>query len=262
MLAVLPEDAFVVSITVPVAAPEVVGSKATLSVADCPGFSVSGNMIPDMLNSVPVTDPALTVSAAAPDEVTVTAWVAVVLRLTEPKATLAELSVSAGAAALSLSAKLLEACPAVAVRVAVWVVLTAEALAVNPALLAPGATLTDGGTATAGLLLDSCTFSPFAGAGPLRETVQGSVVAPLRDALLQVTELTLVAPGFAATASGGIQSSRQAVRSGIRNRRAAVVEARARNGSPLRREAEESAPQIAYSLTPGGVTAIEIILAS
>lgn len=59
-------------VTVPDAAPAVVGSNWRLSVALCPGFSDIGIDIPDMLNPVPVSAAALIVTAAVPVELIVT----------------------------------------------------------------------------------------------------------------------------------------------------------------------------------------------
>jgi hypothetical protein len=50
------------------------------------GFSVSGNVAPERLKPVPVTDSALIVTAVAPVEVNVTDCVAGVFRFTVPKA--------------------------------------------------------------------------------------------------------------------------------------------------------------------------------
>jgi hypothetical protein len=87
---------------------------------------------------------------------------------------------------------------AVAVIVAVCVVLTAEIVAVNAALVAPAGTVTDAGTVTAELLLAKATVNPPLGAAAVRPTVQASVPAPVTEPLLQETALSAAvgADGF------------------------------------------------------------------
>jgi hypothetical protein len=75
--------------------------------------------------------------------------------------------------------------PALAVRVAVCAVLTAEIVAEKLALVAPSATVTDVGTVTAVELLERLTAWPPAGAAASSVTVQLSVAAPISEALLQ-----------------------------------------------------------------------------
>lgn len=96
--AVPPLAALLVTAMLPVSVPATVGSNWILSVADWPGFSVTGGLIPEMLKPVPVTVTALMVSAAVPDEVSVTCCVAGEFRSTLPKLTLVELMVSAAVA--------------------------------------------------------------------------------------------------------------------------------------------------------------------
>lgn len=85
--------------------------------------------------------------------------------------------------------------PAEAVRVAVWAVVTAETVAVNPALLEPAGTVTEAGTATALSLLDRLTASPPVPAAAVRLTVQMSLPGPVIDAWVQVSLLST--PGAA-----------------------------------------------------------------
>jgi hypothetical protein len=86
-----------VRVIAPVAAPAVVGSKLTVSVADCPWLRISGKLAPGMLKPVPVSVPALMVSGAVPEEVKVTdSGVAAVPTVTLPKAMLAVLSFKCG----------------------------------------------------------------------------------------------------------------------------------------------------------------------
>jgi hypothetical protein len=67
---------------------------------------------------------------------------------------------------------------------------------VNPALLAPAATVTDSGTTTAALLLFRLTASPPAPAGAVSSTVHASVPTPVIVPLLHGTALSV--PGAAA----------------------------------------------------------------
>ena len=69
--------------------------------------------------------------------------------------------------------------PAVAVRVAVSDVVTADTEAERLALLAPAGTLTIAGRVTSGVLLANETLNPPLGAGPLRLKEQLSVPAAL-----------------------------------------------------------------------------------
>lgn len=166
------------------------GSNCRLRDAVWFGFSVTGKFTPDMLKPVPLMPPELIVSGALPLEVSVTCWFDVVFSVTLPKATLVELSVSAGAAAFSCSAYVAVAPPAVAVSVAVWVVLTADAVAVNEALVAPDAIVTDDGTVTALLLLARPTVVALVAADD-QLTAHASVVDPVTDELLQEIPLSV-----------------------------------------------------------------------
>jgi len=68
-------------------------------------------------------------------------------------------------------------------------VLTLETDAVNDALLEPAATVTEAGTVTELLLLESATETPPAGAAAFRVTVQASVAEPTKEEPAQVSEL-------------------------------------------------------------------------
>lgn len=143
-----------------------------------------------MLNPVPVTEPELTVSAAVPVELIVTGFVAVVFNATLPKARLVELTVHAAEVAFSCSEVALATPPAVALMVAVVVVLTAEAVAVNGAVVDPAATDTEAGTLSEELLLASDTANPPLGAAPVSVTEHASVTAPVTEPLLHETALS------------------------------------------------------------------------
>jgi hypothetical protein len=120
----------------PVNEPTVAGSKLMVSAAVWPGFSVSGNPTPESPNPVPATEAPLIVSAAVPEEVSVTVFVVAVFRATLPNATLVELTVSPGVVAppeagVSLTVTLLETLPDLAVMVTDCTDLTAATGAVN-----------------------------------------------------------------------------------------------------------------------------------
>jgi hypothetical protein len=89
----------------------------------------------------------------------------------------------------SCSAKVLATLLALAVSVTVWAVLTEDTVAVKPAVVAPAATVTLAGTATAELLLARLTAKPPVAAGAFSVTVQLSVPAAVIDALAQFNPL-------------------------------------------------------------------------
>jgi hypothetical protein len=88
----------------PVAAPAVTGSNFTCRVIDCPGLMVAGKVAPDIVKPVPVSVPLLMVNGDEPEELSVTACVAAVLRFTSPKLTVVVLTLKAGASASSSTA--------------------------------------------------------------------------------------------------------------------------------------------------------------
>lgn len=197
-----PLEALLVMVTVPVSAPAAVGSNCRSSVAVWPALSVSGVVIPVMEKPVPLTAAALMVTEPVPLEVSFTGCVAGELRLTFPKATLLDPSVSPAVvpvvavdAAFSCREQVSELLLSDAVRVAVWAELTAAAVAVNLALDAPAATANDAGTFTALLLLARLTVIALLVAA-VSVTVQASVPAPVREALLHVSELKGCEPRF------------------------------------------------------------------
>jgi hypothetical protein len=190
IVVVPPVEALLLIVTDPLKAPAVVGSKLIVSVAVCFGFSVIGAVMPDSAKPVPAADTPLIVSAAVPDEVSVTVFVAVVLSASVPKATLVELKLSAAVVASSVRAKVFETPPAVAVSVADWFVLTAAAVAVKLALEAPAAMVTEAGTVTALLLLAKVTVVALV-AADVNVTVQASVPAPVSDPLLHEIPLSV-----------------------------------------------------------------------
>lgn len=82
--------------------------------------------------------------------------------------------------------KLFELIGVEAVSMAVCAVLTTVVAAVKPALIAPAATVTDGGTVTAELLLARLAANPPLAAAAFKATVQLSVPAPVIEPLEHV----------------------------------------------------------------------------
>ncbi len=95
----LPLDELLVMLIVPVADPVAVGLKATCRVTAWPGFKVVGKVAPDMAKAPPETLTELMVSAAVPDEVTVSVLLDVVFTVTLPKLMELALRVRFGVAA-------------------------------------------------------------------------------------------------------------------------------------------------------------------
>ncbi len=184
-----PLEALLVIVSDPLTAPAAAGSKPIVNVAVWPGFNVTGVLKPNTVNPAPVTDTPLIVRAAVPEEVSVNDFVADAFSNSLPNATLGELRLSTAAVAFSCRPTVFDTPPAVAVNAAVWVELTAAAAAVNPALDAPAATVTEAGTVTALLLLVKLTVVALA-AADVSDTVQASLTAPVSDALLHVTPLS------------------------------------------------------------------------
>lgn len=89
--------------------------------------------------------------------------------------------------------KTCETPPALAIRVAVCAEFTGDTFAVKIALLAPAATVTEAGTLTSELLLDSPIVNPPLAAAVFTVTVQLSVPEPV-NALLE--QLNPVSPGM------------------------------------------------------------------
>ncbi len=184
----LPVEELLAIARVPVAVPAAAGSNCTVTVVDCPGFSVVGRPPLVIEKPAPVTVAPLSVTAAVPVEFSVTLFVAAVLIVCVPKFRLVTLGASVGVTAFSCSAN--TAVPP-AVSVAVCVVDTAETVAVKLAVFVPAATVTDAGIVTAGSLLVSATLWPFVPAAPLSVTVQASVPAPVSDLIPQLNPATV-----------------------------------------------------------------------
>ncbi len=95
---------------------------------------------------------------------------------------------------LSCSVKDCVVPPALAVSVADSAELTGETLAMKFALVAPAATVTDPGTVTSELLLESATANPPLGAAAFNVAVQLSVAEPVMERLAQVIALKTGTP--------------------------------------------------------------------
>lgn len=80
--------------------------------------------------------------------------------------------------------------PADAVSVALCAVVTAETVAVNPALVAPEGTVTDPGTLTELLLLNRLTVEPPPPAAAERVTEHASTPEPMNELCVHDSELT------------------------------------------------------------------------
>jgi len=102
-LAALLLEALLPIVTDPLTAPAAVGSKPIASVAVCPGFNVTGAVMPDSENPVPVTDTPLIVNGAVPEDVTVTDLLVAVFNSSGPNATLVALKLNPGVTAFSCS---------------------------------------------------------------------------------------------------------------------------------------------------------------
>jgi hypothetical protein len=153
------------------------------------GLSVTGKVAPENEKPAPVSVAALTVTGTLPLEVSVTGRVEAVLVATLPNDRLFVLTVNAGAAALSWMETLCETPPEAPVNVTACAVLTDETVAVNAALEAPAATVTEAGTVTALLLLDSAIPAPPVGAAMFNVAVHASEPEPVIEALLHEIEV-------------------------------------------------------------------------
>ncbi len=151
-------------------------------------FRVRGTVAPETVKPLPLTAAALTVTAAVPVEDRVRVCVVAVFTFTLPKDKLDELTLSVGTEAPSDRAKVSATLLALAVKVALWAVVTEETVAVKAAVVAPAATITVAGTVAALLLLAKLTVNPPLGAAALSATVQESVPAPVIDPLAQLNE--------------------------------------------------------------------------
>jgi len=148
-------------------------------VAVCPGFKVTGEVIPVAPNSEPATEMEEIVTAAVPEDISVTNCVPVVPTATFPNDTDEAVTVRAATpdAGESVMENVCVIPPACAVIVAVCAVDTLETVALNRLLIAPDFTVTLLGTFTSGLLLVRVTVD-LAFVFVVRYTVHASVPAP------------------------------------------------------------------------------------
>jgi len=185
-------DELLLSDNCPVVVPEAVGSNSTLTLAVWPGLSVNGKLAPEATYPVPETVAPLTVTAAVPVDERVNDCVAAELTSTLPKSRVPVLMVNAAVTGFNCTEKSSVIFPASAVKVTVAGVVTALAVAVKFALVAPAATVTEDGTLTALLLLARFTTCPLSPAGALSITVQSSAVDPVIELLVQLNEVSVV----------------------------------------------------------------------
>lgn len=185
------DDELLVMVNCPDAEPVAVGLNTRVMFRLWPGFSVAGRLTAEDEKPLPVTETALTMTAAVPLDVSVTVCVVELFTTTPPNEMLVALMLRAGVAAFSCSETFWDELPDVALTVAVCAVATEATFAVKDALLAVAGTVTALGTATELLLLASATVTPPVGAEPERLTLQVSERAPVIDVLLHDTALTV-----------------------------------------------------------------------
>lgn len=179
-------DELLAIVSCPVAAPAVVGLNTMFSVVACPGFNVTGKVLPEIAKPAPVTTAALTVTGAVPVEVMITGCgVAAVFTNTLPNVRLVVLMLSIGTAAFSCRLKFWVAPLALADIVTACAAATEDTFAVKPTLVALAGTVTEFGTVTAELLLERLTVSPPPGAAAVSVTVHVSVPDPVMAPLVQ-----------------------------------------------------------------------------
>lgn len=147
---------------------------------------MSGNVAPETVNPLPVSDAEFTIRAAVPVEVSVIDCVTSEPTFTLPKVKEELLALRVGTDAANCTAKLCAALPALAVSVTFCAEVTEEIVAVKPAVLAPAGTFTDAGTVTALLLLARLTVNPPEAAAAFNVTTQLSVPAPVIEPLVQL----------------------------------------------------------------------------
>jgi hypothetical protein len=94
--AVLLVDESLWIVSCPETAPAVAGSNCTFRVTDCPGFKVTGKVVPDTVKSIPVSLAELMVTGVVPVEVSVTGCVDAMFSVTSPNIRLTALSVNCG----------------------------------------------------------------------------------------------------------------------------------------------------------------------
>jgi hypothetical protein len=151
-------------------------------------------LAPLAVKPVPESDDESIVTAAFPEEDSVSVCVAALLTATSPKSMLLALRFSVDIAEPSSNVVASTEPPAVAVNVADSFEVTGEAFAVKFALLAPAATMIELGTLTRELLLARLTANPPLRAAAFNVTLQLSATEPVIDELTQVSPLNTGTP--------------------------------------------------------------------
>lgn len=160
--------ALLAMVTLPEAAPELMGLKVTGRERDCPDVRVTGSDKAEIANPAPATVTEEIVKGPVPLEVKVTDFATGMLTAVEPNASAVEETLNAGVIdELMFSVNLWEIPPPFAVSVAVCAEATEDTMALNPTVLAPTFALILEGTVTEALLL-------------VKVTVMGAVVASVR----------------------------------------------------------------------------------
>jgi hypothetical protein len=178
-------------VSVPVAAPAAVGLNRTVSAVVWFGLSVSGRLAPESEKPAPLIVAVLITAGTEPVEETVIDCVVAVFTATAPKFRFEEPTLSAGTAAFNSNAKDSEPLPSLAPIAADCVVETAATVAVKLALVAPSATVTDAGTATAESLLVRLAVNPPLSAAMLRVIVHAFAPEPVMDDWAQLSAVSI-----------------------------------------------------------------------
>jgi hypothetical protein len=134
------------------------------------------------------------VTAEPPVDERTTVSVAGISATTSPKFTLVVLRLNRAEPEFSCSARVCAELPALAVSVAVSAEFAGETLAIKFALVAPAATVTEPGTVTSELLLESATTKPPVAAAAFSVAVQLSESEPVIETLAQVSPLNTGTP--------------------------------------------------------------------
>lgn len=145
-----------------------------------------------MVYPLPVIPTLLTVTAPVPVDESVKVFATGEPMTTLPYETLDGFQLKVGVEGLNVRVVVFDTPLEFAVSMTVFDELTAEAVAVNPALVAFAGTVTEEGTATDELVVASATLTPPLGAAVLKVTVQASVPAPVSEPVAQFRLLRTV----------------------------------------------------------------------
>jgi hypothetical protein len=191
---VLPLEELLLNVSCPDIVPATVGLNCTLTVAVCPGASVTGKPSPEIEKPLPVIAAALTVTFAVPVDESTSDCVTAEFTATLPKVSFAALKPNVGREAPNCSANVCVTPPALAVSIADCSKVTGATVAVKLALLAPAGTITVAGTMTALFPLVTLTVIPPLAAVAFSVTVQLSVAAPVTDPFTQFSPVNMGTP--------------------------------------------------------------------